>query len=289
MAEKETKNEPKDLVEPTPEELAKDNIGKVEDVYAERPPESVEAVVAEGEKSGEAAVQEKEMSFEEKRAAKEAQDRKEHLASWEPKTQIGTDVKSGKEKDLDNILENRKKILEPEVVDILIKPESDLLAIGQAKGKFGGGKRRAWRQTQKKTKEGNILTFSAMAVAGDKKGHVGVGYGRAKETLPAREKAIRQAKLNIIKIARGCGHFDCSCNEEHTVPFVVEGKSGSVKIKLMPAPQGTGLVVGDELKKILRLAGIKDAYGKSKGHVRTTFNLAKACVDALEKTTEMER
>ena len=94
---------------------------------------------------------------------------------------------------------------------------------------------------------------------------------------------------NLIKIRRGCAHFDCSCNEEHTVPYVVEGKCGSVKIKLLPAPQGTGLVVGDECKKILRLAGIEDVYGNSKGTVRTTFNLAKACMKALEKTTELEK
>ena len=161
--------------------------------------------------------------------------------------------------------------------------------IGQDKGKFGGGKRRTWRQTQKKTKEGNILTFSAMAVVGDKRGHIGIGYGKAKETLPAREKAIRKAKLNIIKIEMGCAHFDCSCNEKHTVPYSVEGKSGSVRIKLIPAPQGTGLVVGDEIKKILRLAGIKDVYCVTKGSVRTTFNSAKACIDALSKTTKLQK
>ena len=121
-------------------------------------------------------------------------------------------------------MKNEKKILEPEIVDSLLSLESELLSIGQAKGKFGGGKRRAWRQTQKKTKEGNILTFSAMAVVGDKKGHVGIGYGKAKETLPAREKAIRKAKLNLAIVDRGCGNFDCSCNENHSIPITVEGE-----------------------------------------------------------------
>ncbi len=232
---------------------------------------------------------EKEMTFAQKRIENEKREAKERLASWVPKTQIGRDVKSGKEKDIDNILKSRKKILEPEIVDLLINLGSDLLSIGQAKGKFGGGKRRAWRQTQKKTMEGNVLTFSAMAVVGDKKGHVGIGFGKSKETLPAREKAVRKAKLNLIKIKRGCANFDCSCNEEHTVPYMVQGKCGSVIVKLIPAPQGTGLAVGDECKKILRLAGIKDVYGYSKGQVRTTFNLAKACIEALKKTTELEK
>ena len=225
----------------------------------------------------------------EKKAEQEKKTLEEHLTSWKPKTKIGRRVKSGELKDIDYILEHDKKILEPEIVDILLSLQNELLLIGQAKGKFGGGKRRAWRQTQKKTKEGNIVAFSAMAVVGDRKGHVGLGYGRAKETLPARLKAIRKAKLNIIRIERGCGNFDCSCDELHSVPFVVEGKSGSVRIKLLPAPQGTGLVVGDEVKKILKLAGIKDAYSVTKGHVRTTFNLAKATLFAIEKTTKLRR
>ncbi|MEM4230759.1 MAG: 30S ribosomal protein S5 [Candidatus Pacearchaeota archaeon] len=207
------------------------------------------------------------------------------LASWVPKTKIGKLVKEKKITNIDEILD-KYKILEPEIVDSLLVLKSDLLAIGQAKGKFGGGKRRVWRQTQKKTAEGNVPTFACMAVVGDENGHVGIGYGKAKETLPAREKAIRNAKLNIIKINRACSSFDCSCNEPHTVPFIVEGKSGSVRLRLLPAPQGTGLVIGDEGKKILRLAGIKDVYSKTLGQTRTTINYAKACIDALKKTVK---
>jgi len=212
--------------------------------------------------------------------------REESISGWEPKTKLGRDVKNGKITDIDEILESKKKILEEQIVDKLLNLKTDLILIGQAKGKFGGGKRRAWRQTQKKTQEGNVPTFSTMAVVGDGNGHVGIGDGKAKETLPARDKAIRKAKLNIIKIVRACSSFDCACNEQHTVPFKVTGKSGSVRVILIPAPQGTGLVVAGELKKILRLAGIKDVYSKSFGRVRTTFNLVKACFDALNKTNQ---
>ncbi len=208
--------------------------------------------------------------------------------TWEPKTKLGRDVKDEKIKNIDEILDENKKILEEQIVDYLLELKSDLILIGQAKGKFGGGKRRAWRQTQRKTQEGNVLTFSSMAVVGDENGHVGIGIGKAKETLPARDKAIRKAKLNLIKIKRTCSSFDCSCNEKHTVPFKVEGKSGSVRVILIPAPQGTGLVVANELKKVLKLAGIKDVYSKTFGKQRTTFNLIKACIDALKKTTERE-
>jgi len=208
-----------------------------------------------------------------------------NLEDWVPKTKLGKLVK---EKKISNIDEASKyKILEPEIVDSLLDLKSEILNIGQAKGKFGGGKRRAWRQTQKKTEEGNVATFACMVVVGDGEGHIGLGYGRAKETLPARAKSTRYAKLNLMKIKRGCGSFDCICGEEHSVPFIVEGKCGSARVKLIPAPQGTGLVIGDECKKILRVAGIKDVYSVTDGQIRTTLNLARACVDALSKTRNM--
>jgi small subunit ribosomal protein S5 len=213
---------------------------------------------------------------------------KRKLEVWKPKTKVGLLVKENKIKNIEEILENHK-ILEPEIVDSLVKLESEFLNIGQSKGKFGGGKRRIWKQTQKKTAEGNTPTFSCMAVVGNKEGYVGLGLGKAKETLPAREKAIRKAKLNIIKVERGCGSFDCSCNEKHSLPSIVKGKSGSSRVILIPAPQGTGLVIGDECKKILRLAGIKDIYSKTFGQTRTTINLAKACVNALQKAARKEK
>jgi len=208
------------------------------------------------------------------------------IAGWAPKTKLGREVRDGKIKDIDEIIGSGRKILEAEIVDSLLELKSDLIAIGQSKGKFGGGKRRAWKQTQRKTEEGNVPTFSAVAVVGDGNGHVGIGSGRAKETLPAREKALRKAKINIIKVRRTCGAFDCSCSENHTIPFEVRGKMGSVRVILTPAPQGTGLVAGSELKKVLKLVGIKDIYSRTFGQKRTSFNLVKACMEALKKTNK---
>lgn len=211
------------------------------------------------------------------------------LDSWVPKTKIGKLVKDGKIKNIDEILDKGIKIMESEISDSLLQLKSEFLNIGQSKGKFGGGKRRLWKQTQKKTKEGNVPTFACLAIVGDGNGHIGLGYGKAKETLPAREKAIRDAKINVIRIERGCTSFDCSCNKLHTIIGKAEGKSGSLRLQIFPAPQGTGLVVGDEMKKIFRLAGIKDVYGKAFGDTRTTTNLAKACVDALIKSSRMKK
>ena len=121
-------------------------------------------------------------------------DKEREITSWVPKTKLGKEVKDKKIKNIDEILDSGRKILEEQIVDSLLGVKSDLISIGQSKGKFGGGKRRAWRQTQRKTQEGNIPTFSTLAVVGDENGHIGIGVGKAKETLPARDKAIRQAK-----------------------------------------------------------------------------------------------
>ena len=272
----------------------------VEEVIPEEQLKEMEGIVEAGEKEKEEKVSkefDEKAKVDEGRGEWKRESREERFAreaqlkldNWVPRTELGKAVRDGKIKNIDEILELGKKIMEPEIVDLLVSGLTvDTLFIGQAQGKFGGGKRRAFRQTQKKTKEGNVLTFGVMAVVGDGHGHIGLGYGRASETLPAKEKAIRKAKLNIVKIARGCASFDCSCNEEHSIPVAVSGKCSSVIVKLMPAPQGTGLVISDELKKILKAVGIKDIYSKCSGKTRTTFNAAKACMDALNKIGEIQ-
>ncbi len=219
---------------------------------------------------------------------KKVLDTRVDLEAWQPITELGKKVKTGEITNIDEILENGYKILEAEIVDALLPNlSSDLVAIGQSKGKFGGGKRSIWRQTQKKTAEGNKPKFATVVVIGNKEGYVGIGYGKAKETVPARRKAIRNAKLNLIKIHRGCGSWECACNnEQHSIPFKVEGKCGSVRISLIPAPKGTSTVIENETKKILNLAGIKDVYSKTFGQTRTKLNLIYACFDALKKLTK---
>ena len=72
------------------------------------------------------------------------------------------------------------------------------------------------------------------------------------------------------------------------MPFTVEGKCGSVKVKLIPAPRGTGLCIERECKKMLSIAGIKDVWSQTSGQTRTKINLIKACFDALKKLTEIK-
>jgi len=217
-------------------------------------------------------------------------DEKEDLGAWVPKTELGKLVKEGKIKNIDEIFDSGKKILESQIVDMLIPTlQSDLIMIGQAKGKFGGGKRRFWRQTQRKTAEGNVPSFACMAIVGDNNGHVGIGIGKSRETLPAKGKAVREAKLSLIKVGRGCGSFDCSCSDLHSIPLKARAKVGSSIMELMPAPKGTGLVIDDECKKIMKAAGIKDIYSRTFGQTRTKINLGIACFEALKKIGEMKR
>jgi small subunit ribosomal protein S5 len=206
------------------------------------------------------------------------------VAGWQPKTSIGKAVKAGTLTNIDEILDNGRRILESPVVDILLPGiDSDLLLVGQSKGKFGGGQRRVFKQTQKKTREGNKPKFGTFAIVGNQNGYVGIGSGKSKETVPSREKAVRNAKLNIFKIRRGCGSWQCGCRTPHSIPFAVKGKCGSVVIELMPAPKGKGLCVEGECAKILKFAGIKDVWSKTKGQTGSKGNLVKACAKALKQ------
>ena len=206
------------------------------------------------------------------------------LDDWLPKTEIGKKVKSGEIKSIDEIIDKGFQIREAEIVDALLPGlDTDLILVGQSKGKFGGGKRRAFRQTQKKTAEGNKIKFTSIALVGNKNGYIGLGVGTSNETVPAKNKAIRNAKLNIIRIKRGCGSWECACGEPHSIPFKIEGKTGSVEVKLIPAPKGLRLACSNELKKILKLAGIKDIWSKSNGQTSTRMNHVFACFEALKE------
>ncbi len=205
---------------------------------------------------------------------------------WKPKTILGKKVLSGEINSIDKIFEEGWKIAEPEIVDILIPNlESDIILIGGTTGKGGGIRRIPFRRTARMHKSGRRYKISTMTVVGNKDGYVGVGlasgpYGKHREVLA---KSLNRAKLNIIPIRRGCGSWECRCGGKHSIPFAVVGKSGSVRVKIMPAPKGVGLVAPDEVKKVFRLAGIKDVWIKSRGSTQTRINMIRAVFNALKK------
>ena len=126
------------------------------------------------------------------------------------------------------------------------------------------------------------------AVVGNKNGYVGIGTGKSKETVPARDKSKRNARLNLMKIRRGSGSWESNSTDPTSIPFAVTGKCGSVKITLIPAPRGQGLCIERECAKILELAGIKDIWSRTQGQTKTKLNMVFALVDALEKLSEVK-
>lgn len=213
----------------------------------------------------------------------------ERIREWKPVTDLGRKVKEGVISDIDQVFDQSSPIMESEIVDSLLPSlGEDLLLIGQAKGKFGGGQRRIFRQTQKKTKEGNKIKFMTCAVVGNRNGYVGIGIGKSKETVPSRDKAKRNARLGIIRIRRGCGSWATDAREANSIPFAVVGKCGSVRIHLMPAPPGKGLCIEKECAKILALAGIKDIWSRTEGQAKTKLNQVFALMDALRKLSEVK-
>ncbi|UJG42422.1 MAG: 30S ribosomal protein S5 [Candidatus Heimdallarchaeum endolithica] len=189
---------------------------------------------------------------------------------WEPLTRLGRMVKEGQITSIDEIFAQNLKIQEAEIVDILLPDlEDEVIDI---------------KLVQRQSDAGRKRRFRATVVVGNKNGYVGVGEAKLKEIGPAIKKAITNAKLNVRPVRRACGSWECSCGGNHTVPYKVEGKCGSTKVVLIPAPRGLGLVVGDVAKTVLRLAGIDDVWSKTFGETRTTNNFAKATFEALKNT-----
>jgi small subunit ribosomal protein S5 len=227
----------------------------------------------------------KEEVKEEKETLEKLREEKFNLESWNPKTRLGKLVKEGKITSIEQVFLYGYKILEPEIVDALLPDlKYEYIRLSLSKGKYRRPK--FVKMVQRKTAEGNKTSWVSVAVVGNENGYVGVGIGKSWDISLAMKKALRNAKLNIIPIARGCGSWECACRTPHSLPFKVEGKAGSVRVVLLPAPRGVGLVAPNEIKKILRLAGIKDVWMKSFGQTRRRLNFAVATYNALKKTLE---
>jgi small subunit ribosomal protein S5 len=192
---------------------------------------------------------------------------------WVPKTELGKKVKNGEVASLEQVYSLNLPILEFQITDRLVPNlDEEILQV---------------KPVQRVTDSGRKNSFFVVAVVGNRNGSVGLGRGRGPSVRPAIDNAIRDAKKHILSIRRGCGSWECRCGKPHTLPFKVIGKFGSVKAEFIPAPRGTGLVVGDKAKKVLTLAGIDDAWGKTEGKTATTLNYAQATIEALKQTRRM--
>jgi len=212
----------------------------------------------------------KERGFGQKKGKRDARGpRRGDREEWTPCTKLGRLVKTGKIKSIEDIFHYSIPIKESEIVTHFLGENLKEEAMKVA-------------PVQKQTQAGQRTRFKAVVVVGDSNGHIGIGVKSAKEVQTAIKGGILMAKLNIVPVRRG--YWGNKIGKPHTVPVKVQGKSGSVRIRLIPAPRGTGIVASPPPKKVLQMAGIDDVYTGTRGNTKTQENTLKAAFNALTKT-----
>ncbi len=126
-------------------------------------------------------------------------------------------------------------------------------------------------RTSATIKGGRRFSFNALVVIGDRRGSVGLGYGKAKEVPSAIEKAQRDARKRMQKVRLLGG----------TIPHQVTGRFGAASVMLVPAPPGTGIVAGATVRGVLEMAGLTDCVSKCHGSTNPQ-NTVKATLNALD-------
>ena len=135
----------------------------------------------------------------------------------------------------------------------------------------------AVNRVSKTVKGGRNMRFSALMVVGDEKGRVGCGRGKAAEIPEAIRKGLDAAKKEMRTIPLA----------GTTIPHEVTGVFGTGKVKLLPAPEGTGVIAGGPVRAVLEAAGIKDIVTKSIGS-NNKINMVKATLEGLKQLRSAE-
>ena len=129
----------------------------------------------------------------------------------------------------------------------------------------------------KVVKGGRRFSFAALVVVGDRAGTVGIGYGKANEVPLAVEKAIKDAKKSLHKIAL----------VGRTIPHQINGRYRATKISLVPASPGTGVIAGSSARAVLELSGVQDVLTKVYGST-SAKNVVKATLAGLLRLRNKE-
>jgi len=189
---------------------------------------------------------------------------------WIPQTNLGKKVVSEEISSMEEILSNGLRIQEAGIVKKLLPDlKTEVIDVGII---------------QKMTPNGQSTRFKALVAAGNENGWLGIGMGKSKQMRIAIEKANNAAYLNVSPVKLGCGSWECRCDQKHSIPFKVRGRGGSVTIEILPAPRGLGLVAGEKIRNLLRLAGIKDVWTTAKGSTATMNSTSKAVLQCLRHT-----
>jgi len=128
-------------------------------------------------------------------------------------------------------------------------------------------------RVSKVVKGGRRFSFSALVAIGDRNGHVGIGFGKAKEVPIAISKAIANAKKRV---------FELPLAGDNTLPHHVMGRYGASKILIKPAAPGTGVIAGGPIRIVMELAGIKNVLTKSLGS-KNAINVVRATEEGLRR------
>jgi small subunit ribosomal protein S5 len=197
-------------------------------------------------------------------------------AEWVPRTELGKKVLAGEYSTLEDVFNSGRKILEPQIIDFLLKGQlsEEVMEV---------------TSTQRMTGCGRKMLMRAVVLVGNRSGYVGVGVGKAPESRDAINEAVLDAKKNIVRVRLGCGSWECGCGQPHTVAREVHGSNGSTHIWIKPAPRGVGIVAGATSKKVLELAGVRDAWSFAKGRTRNALNMILATINALNSLNQLKK
>ena len=136
----------------------------------------------------------------------------------------------------------------------------------------------AINRVSKTVKGGRNMRFSALMVVGDENGRVGCGMGKAVEIPEAVRKGTEDAKKSMITVPMN----------GTTIPHEVVGVFGTGKVKMLPAPEGTGVIAGGTVRAVLEAVGIKDIVTKSIGS-NNKINMVRATLAGLAQLRSAEQ